>query len=110
MASKYRKLPVGFKKAWLKALRGGAFIQARGTLVGGSGGMVKGHCCIGVGLAVKQKIGPDKYPNGLTWPQETDTAAASMGLNIAATDRLVEMNDGSMWGFNRIASWIERYL
>jgi hypothetical protein len=110
MASKYTKLPVGFKKAWLKALRSGAFTQARGVLFNRVGGKAHGHCCIGVGLAVKQKLGPVKYPNDLPCLDETATAATAVGLNVYATDRLVQLNDRYKWDFKRIASWIEKYL
>lgn len=120
----YKKLsvtrPGPFKADWLKALRGGHYLQAKGKLrmtvfpdvapneplTQDAVGKV-GYCCLGVGCNIISHR-KDWEPSGITWNWR-DISSGSLDLpwiDKNAADRLASVNDDGI-GFAVIADWIE---
>ncbi len=113
---KHDKLPKGFKKRWLRALRSGKFIQGEGYLkVSDDDGVIK-HCCLGVACEIAGAIVPyRKHKIALIENERvakikgiTKVPASLHGFEDTAS-QLSTMNDSGD-GFNVIANWIEKNL
>ncbi len=105
----YKKLDPVFKVQWLEALRSGKYEQATMNLVGHSKTTL---CCIGVGFSVNNPaIDMDDYADRHGEDNDqTDEAAADIGLDKPACKHLVGMNDDYGKSFAEIADWIDANL
>jgi len=119
------KLPKAFKKKWVAALRSGKYTQASGelynTFFDDEDNPYDGYCCLGVaekimgtdlntmvGLGEPSQLkGLSKVPKILRQPCQ-NTEVPWKDKNIVS--KLISMNDDKNWSFNKIASYIERYL
>ena len=103
MTSNYTKLPPEDKEAWVKALRGGDFSQARSILYDHREGS---FCCLGVKLKLMGHVpglaGGKCFPSVKGW-------VSTISVDDSAISVLIRMNDrGST--FDQIADWIEKNL
>lgn len=117
------KLPVAFKKKWLKALRSGKYIQGTGYLKEIrtiENKKVTTYCCLGVACHVAGASGiTDKLVilNGLADHSgkliKSINKVPKILHGIAGDNKIVEkltnMNDKGE-SFNKIADWIEEML
>lgn len=90
------------KKLWVRELRSGAWIQARGTLFNNQNGS---FCCLGVlrEICYRRKA----------WEIEGTYRMASelkIGLGKNAAYELVDLNDAKHCTFSEIADYIEANL
>lgn len=103
------------KAKWVVALRSGRYRQGRRRLYSGAGEPV--HCCLGV----LRHMVTGKNTGSCTACGTMLSARfiKSLGLQKAACIFLASMNDGEAvlgrlptraWGFQRIATYIERHL
>lgn len=109
------KLPKPFKIKWVKALRSENYLQTEERLYNPFANDGKGgYCCLGVACAIQ-------HPKlNLTGGWITDEIAKKTrkvpsilkGLdgNNELVKKLTKMNDSGKWSFNRIATYIEKYL
>ncbi len=112
--TEYGKLPKGFKKKWIKALRSGKFKQGIGSLeLVNSVGEIK-NCCLGVACRLQhpRKKLPGGYIENIG---KVNVPKILMGDSTnPLVDKLTKMNDGSCAepkrDFNGIADFIEKEL
>lgn len=111
-----------FKKRWLKALRGGRYLQAQKVLVAHNLKTdTDSFCCLGVacnllvanGEATWEEVG---YRLGLRPGLPDFKVLNKIGLPYETADKLAQMNDGNEdtgvepQSFLQIADWIEDNL
>lgn len=115
------RLPVAFKRKWVKALRSGEFKQGRSSLkenMSFENDIVDyRYCCLGVACEIqglktdnrgfiennniyKNLRGITKIPKILLGNED----------NNPVVSKLVSLNDTKKWNFKRIATWIEKNL
>ncbi len=102
------------KRQWVEALRSGEYAQCRNALSRDGG-----YCCLGVLCNV---VDPSGWGDSLygssfyTYKNEGDDSVppsslcTEVGLGSDDLDFLVKANDNEMWGFNKIADWVEEHL
>lgn len=109
-----KKLPVKFKKAWVKALRSGKYKQGRGTLLEDNR-----FCCLGVACSIagvdkKKMLDIGLIPPRKAFEKVPTILKEGITKNNELTERLIKMNDGEFlqkgFSFKRIATWIEKNL
>lgn len=109
------KLPIAFKKKWVKALRSGDYLQAKSALYDRTANGYKGgYCCLGIACVIQH---PKLNLQG-GWIID-DTAKKAKNVpsvlkgnedNNELVEKLSSMNDSGKWSFNRIATYVEKYL
>jgi len=102
------KLPVVFKRKWVKALRSGDYEQGKGWLLDDGK-----YCCLGVagqicGAPKKILLTDSEMVEGMA-PKTVLRVLNHYRPDGRVQDFLARRNDDG-WSFKRIASWIERYL
>lgn len=120
------KLPKRFKERWVRALRSGKYLQADSALYDKYANNNKGgNCCIGVAgnlcgidnkmLGTKGLF--SKWNNNVELAKKHKLPNLLIGAASSAeddynqvVDKLSTMNDSGKWSFNRIASYVEKYL
>lgn len=113
----YPKLPLGFKKKWVKALRSGNYKQGSHTLKERhSDGVIK-YCCLGVACEVAEAKIPYKHNNVSYIQKDSGIRGISKIPAMLIGDesdykndlaeKLAGMNDSGRWSFDKIATWIE---
>lgn len=101
------KLPIKFKKAWVKALRSGKYIQGQYYLkIKASNSEEVGYCCLGVACEVA-KVKTRDYQYFIS-KSATKIPPILRGENDL-TLKLSTFNDDGL-SFKWIAAYIERYL
>lgn len=106
-----QKMDPAFKARWLKALRSGAYLQARESLRANDC-----FCCLGVLCDVTRPDGWDedgwsrdakgtKMESSLPW-----AFMAEIKLDFPIEAKLIAMNDEEGKSFAEIADWIEANL
>jgi hypothetical protein len=118
------RLPKRFKAKWIKALRSGKYEQGSNFLVYLDWDNTKTFCCLGVACVItgikekniydlglieitnkkEEKLFKD-IPKILKGSSEEDDV-----LYNPLIKKLTQMNDSGKWSFNRIATYIEKYL
>ncbi len=112
------RLPKRFKDRWIKALRSGKYIQGRNKLLRKEL-YNNTYCCLGVAGAicgineevlVENSMLHDKFMKDVPkiLSSNNNLTTDSDGNDLA--EKLAQMNDSGKWSFNRIASYIEKYL
>ncbi len=105
--SRWPKLPVAFKRKWVKALRSGKFTQADGSLYERGN-----HCCLGVAANLcgisNQSMRDYGMPDQLS--ERSKNKLPVILLRQGVSGPLSKKNDSGKWPFPRIATWIEEYL
>lgn len=100
------------KKKWIKALRGGEFLQGKYRLREGDR-----YCCLGV-LCTIEKLQAKRdiddiysfyYKNWESRVQLPGTMAKNLEISSDACERLANMNDQG-YSFSEISDWIEENL
>ncbi len=116
-AEKKKKLPIAFKKAWVKALRSGKYNQAVGSLreMMDDDGKI-GHCCLGVACeVVGARINMAKSPGFIdNWRaikgiSKVPSILRGTGSENDVVDTLAGMNDSGKT-FKEIAIYINKNL
>lgn len=116
-SKKFPKLPVLFKRKWLKALRSGKYEQAHGILcehIGynhKSAKDVYGFCCLGVAGHIQGVLSGNRnsgkgYLEGM---KGISKIPAPLRGDNDLTCKLTTMNDRGS-SFKKIAAWIDRNL
>lgn len=120
------KLPIGFKKRWLKALRSGEFVQVNGDLASKSNDTKInitqeeiqaqkngwGYCVLGVAGKIAGYSDTKLKNAGGALPHNFDKIPDILktdkgGDNHEIADKLIEMNDTKEATFAKIADWID---
>lgn len=119
---KYPKLPVEFKRKWLKALRSGKYKQGRWHLVRKKGDYLDGkvlredrHCCLGVACRVAGYSDEDIFLCATIHGRFKNVPAilrngTASNNKYDADAELIQMNDKKRYSFKKIADWIQKNL
>ncbi len=109
------KLPVGFKRAWVKALRSGKYRRGEGYLYQkSSGGLHPKHCCLGVaarvcGCPIDSINNRVAFIDSIHARRVPAILIGSGSIDKSVTSFLADMNDSGK-KFSEIADYIEEYL
>jgi hypothetical protein len=104
------KLPIAFKRKWVKALRSGKYEQATGTMYSPD---ANGYCCLGVACVING-INHRYLQHG--YPKHSFTSVPSLlrtdkeGNENDIMGQLVDLNDTEKKTFKEIATYIEKNL
>ena len=104
-----KKLPVGFKRKWIKALRSGKYRQGRKTLYtkGSHRGRPR-YCCLGVAGRICGLSNEDMRRKGFVYNCGVIPDLITGDDGIATV--LSGMNDRHEKSFSKIADWIQENL
>ncbi len=116
------KLPLPFKRKWVKELRSGKYKQIGGMLNYSDEDGKFGYCCLGVAgrcLGFGDRKLEDgfcltdltKVPASITKVMKAETNVLTQGGDIRSVESfLAHCNDDKAWSFKKIANWIEKNL
>lgn len=115
------RLPIAFKRKWVKALRSGEFKQGSSALkedVSPDNDRVDyRYCCLGVaceiqGLKTDNRgfIENSNVYNKLKGITKIPKILLGSDDNNPVVSKLVFLNDTNKWSFKKIATWIEKNL
>jgi hypothetical protein len=113
----YGKLPISFKKKWIKALRSGDYKQGKEALIRRNEDKVLEYCCLGLATCISgiKTITINKYiNNGIGYiPDKNILVPKIIRGDNDLTNLLANKNDGNQCkkqSFKQIANWIENNL
>lgn len=106
--TKLTKMKPSIRDRWIKALRSGKYEQTTGTLCHFDSASSEpiSYCCLGVLTHILKDPNGDLGNCSLL----SEEILKKTGLTNPVQEKLANLNDDSKWSFNRIASYIERYL
>lgn len=103
------KLPIEFKRKWVKALKSGKYNQCIRKLYDGNS-----YCCLGVACVInginKRLLNAVGQPPFKFSSLPAIIREDSEGKSNAVMNRLMEMNDGENKTFPEIADYIQKNL
>ena len=114
MKKEYAKLPVTFKRQWLKALRSGKYDKGVGYLKQETPGKCK-WCCLGVAAdicnvkGIKDDLQYIQRKKGLRGITKVPNILIGDANENNIVNRLVNLNDKNKT-FEKVITWIEKNL
>ena len=104
-----KKLPVAFKRKWIKALRSGRYRKGKGMLYrkGKHGGHPR-YCCLGVAASISGT--PSYDMEGACFIYEAGVVPDLIYAEGPMPHVFVKMNDINEKSFSQIADWIQENL